>query len=243
MAKTTSKKLEPIGNENSYTKEFFEELYKQIGLTAQSEKYILKRTIILSAQSYLTHYDNYLRELAAHKIKEELNRANKNLKKAGQSIAKVIASGNYGDELAENLSEVISKKHPMLNSLIDHIKREEHFFTIYSPAKSLAMLAAMEDSIDLTLEKDTFRKTTPKSEALYHWVMIMSAKLEPIIDHKLEQSRYYNGEYISKREISDSELLQFIIKPLDPNVTISQIETAIKDTRQERHDAPWNDYF
>lgn len=77
--------------------------------------------------------------------------------------------------------------------------------------------------------------------------MILSAQLEPVIGHKLEQSHYYKqgkkGEYISKKEISDSELLLFIISPLDPNVTISQLETAIKETRKERHNAPWDNYF
>jgi len=73
--------------------------------------------------------------------------------------------------------------------------------------------------------------------------MILSAQLEPIIGHKLEQSHYYDGKYVSKKEMGDSELLLFIIHPLDPNITISKIETAIKDTRKERHEAPWYDYF
>lgn len=244
MAKA-AKDLQPFGNENSYTPEFFEELCEKIDLKDKNVKSTLGRTIILAAQAYMRHYGEYQRQLASHEIKKELQKASRNIDKAAQSLAKVIASGNYAEDIVNNLHDVISNKHPSLNSLLSHIKRggDEDFFTTYSPARSLALLAAMQDGIDLTLEKDPSRKTTPKSVALYQWIMILSAKLEPIIGHKLEQSRYHDGEYISKREIGDSELLLFIIHPLDPNVTISQIETEIKKTRKERHDAPWDDYF
>lgn len=104
-----------------------------------------------------------------------------------------------------------------------------------NPAKTNDLLSAMSDGIKYALKKYPMRKTITKSRALNHWVTILSVKLEPIIGHKLEQSRYYKGKYISKREIGDSALLKFIIEPIDSNVTISQIETAIKETRKERH--------
>ena len=84
------------------------------------------------------------------------------------------------------------------------------------------------------MDVTNFRKFK-KSRSLNYWIVSIAPTLEPIIGHKLEQSRYHKGQYISKREIGDSELLKFIIEPLDPNITISQIETAIKETHKERH--------
>lgn len=244
MKMASAKDLKEIGNESSYTPEFFEELYQKIDLKDAHSKNILKRTVMLAAQRYMRHYGDYRREVAAHEIKKELKKSLSHIDKAADSLAKVYASGNYGEEIVNNLHTVISRKYPSLNSMLGHIIRGDgQFVTITSPARSLDLLGAMADGIDLTLKKNKSLKTTPKSIALYHWIMILSAKLEPIIGHRLEQSRYHNGKYISKREMGDSELLKFIIEPLDPNVTITQIETAIKETRQERHDAPWDDYF
>ncbi len=247
MTTTISKDLKKLGNEDSYTKEFFEELYEKIELKDASAKANLKRSIILATQKYISYYNEYRRQLAAHEIKKELQKAIKNIEKVAESLIKVNNSGNYGEDMVNNLYNVISEKYPSLHSMLEMIKIEHEFATIYRPLKSVEILAAMADGIDRTLENYTPPKTTPKSVALYHWIMILSAELEPIIGHKLEQSHYYKegnkGEYISKKKISDSELLLFIIEPLDPNVTISQIETTIKETRKERHNAPWDDYF
>lgn len=244
---TTSKDLKKLGNENSYTKEFLEELYKKINLKDASTKSDLKQHIILATQKYINYYNEYRRQLAAHEVKKELQKANKNIYKVAESLIKINNSGNYGEEMADNLCNIISEKYPSLHHMLEMIKIDREFTTIYRPLKSVEILAAISEGIDRTLENYTPPKTTPKSVALYHWIMILSAELEPIIGHKLEQSHYYKegnkGEYISKKKISDSELLLFIIEPLDPNVTISQIETEIKKTRKERHDAPWNDYF
>lgn len=243
MTKAVSKDIEPFGNENSYKPEFFEALYKKIDLKDPSIKRVLKQYVILAAQAYMRHYNDYRRELPAHEIKKELKAAINNIDKAAKSIAKVYTSQHYSDAVINNLFDVINKKYPTLHNLLDEIIRPTDFGAITSPARSLVLVSAMSDGIAQTLDNFESESTPNKSEALYHWIMVLSAKLEPIIGHKLEQSRYHNGEYISKRKISDSELLQFIIKPLDPNVTISQIETAIKETREERHNSPWDNYF
>ena len=247
MNKTPSSDLKKIGNEDSYTKEFLEELYEKINLKDPTAKANLRQHIILATQKYISYYNEYQRQLAAHEIKKELQKAIKNIDKVAESIIKVNSSGNYGEEMADNLYNVISEKYPSLHPMLEGIKIEHEFSTVYRPLKSVEILAAISEGIDRTLENYIPPKTTPKSVALYHWIMILSAELEPIIGHKLEQSHYYKegnkGEYISKKKISDSELLLFIIEPLAPNVTISQIETEIKKTRKERHDAPWNDYF
>jgi hypothetical protein len=248
MAKAKLNDLKPLGNENSYTPEFFSELCEKINLTDRNKKADLGRHIILAAQKYMSYYGEYQRQLAAHKVEKELGKVVSYIDKAQDSLWVVIMSGNYGEDIVNNLYDVISKKHPPLHGLLREIKRGDgEFISMTSPARSLALLSSMGEAIDRTIKNIPSRKTTPKSIALYHWIMILSAKLEPIIGHKLEQSHYYKegkaGEYISKKEISDSELLLSIIAPLDPNVTISQMETAIKDTRKERHDAPWDDYF
>jgi hypothetical protein len=248
MKKTATKDIKKLGNENSYTKEFFEELYEKIDLKDASAKADLERFIILAAQAYMRYYGEYLRQLAAHEIKKELKKVVNHIDKAAESFIKVYASGNYGTDIVNNLYDVISEKYPSLHGMLKEIKRGNgKSISITSPARSLPLLEAMAEGINRTLKNYKSQKTTPKSTALYHWIMILSAQLEPIIGHKLEQSRYHKtengGEYISKKEISDSELLLFIIEPLDPNVTISQIETAIKETRKGRHDAPWDNYF
>lgn len=243
MAKAAANSIKDIGNENSYTSEFFEEFFQKIRLTAQSEKTVLKRTIMLATQAYVRNYSNHVRELPAHEIKDKLEKTLKHINKAADSLSEVYTSEYYSEAVINNLYDVIDKKYPTLHILLDQIIRSTHAGTITSPARSFVLLAAMADGIEQTLENFEHEKTPNKSDALYHWIMILSAKLEPIIGHKLEQSRYHKGEFISKREISDSELLLFIIEPLDPNVTQSQIETAIKDTHKERRDAPWDNYF
>lgn len=248
MKTTASKDLKKIGNENSYTKDFFKGLCEKIDLKDASVKADLERSIILSTQAYIRYYREYLRQLAAHEVEKELKKTVNHIDKAAKSLVKVYASGNYGPDIVNNLYDVILKKYPSLHGTLKEIRRGDgQSFTITSPLKTLDFLASMGDAIESTVKNFPSRKTTPKSIALYHWVMILSAQLEPIIGHKLEQSHYYkdgkNGEYVSKKKLSDSELLLFIIKPLDPNITISQIETAIKETRKERHNAPWDSYF
>lgn len=245
MAKSND--LKPIGNENSYTSEFFDSLCEKVKLTDGNKKADFGRAIILAAQRYMRHYDEYLRQLAAYEVERELKRGANHIDKAAESLVKIYASGNYGETIVNNLYDVIVERYPSMRGTLNEIRKDRGYAVITSPLKTLDFLASMGDAIDRTIKKFPSKKTTPKSIALYHWIMILSATLEPIIGHKLEQSHYYKGEkkgeYVSKKGMSDSELLQFIIAPLDPNVTISQIETAIKETRKERHEAPWDNYF
>ena len=240
--------MKPLGNENSYTPEFFDELYKKINLDDRTLKSDLARHIILASQKYISFYNEYQTQIATYEAEKELKKIVNHIDKASESLLKVISTGNYGEDIVNNLHDVISKKYPPLHGMLNEIIRGNNsFIKITSPLSSLPLLSSMAEAIEQTIKKSPTRKTAPKSFALYHWVMILSAQLEPIMGHKLEQSHYYKegykGEYISKKDISDSELLYFIINPLDPNVTISQIETAIKDTRKERHNAPWDNYF
>lgn len=227
------------GNENSYTPEFFESLYKKISLTDKHLQKRLEKAIILAAQSYMRNFDSNHRQLAPYAIKKELEKTINHLDKGADALINVIASGNYGPEIANNLYAVISDKYPILSSALPHLKTE--FKT--SPAQSLIILQAIKDGLESTLENAESPDKTSRSTALKQWIMILSAQLEPTIDRKLEQTHYYDGEYISKKETSDSELLLFIIRQLDRNVTMSQMETAIKYTRKERYEAPWDDYF
>lgn len=212
MAKEKSNNLKPIGNEKSYTPEFFEILYDKIALTDSKKKSDFKCTIILATQAYMRNYDEYLRQLASHEIEKELKKVVNHIDKAADSLIKVYASGNYGEDIVNNLYDVIVKKYPSMHGTLNQIKRGDgQSINITSPLKSIDFLASMGDAVDITIKNFPSHKTTPKSIALYHWIMILSAKLEPIIGHKLEQSHYYKqgkkGEYISKKEISDSELL------------------------------------
>ncbi len=244
MQKEEKYNTETIGNENSYTEEFFEDLYKKLDVKDLQLKKALNRYIILAAQKYIRLLYEHHRDLSPSEVKKELQNAVKNINKAAESITKIyMSSGNHGSAMVDNLYVTIFRKYPSLHGLLDEIFKLTPVGERNSPARSMVLLQSMAEALNLTLENYTPEKRTPKSIALYDWAMIISAKLELALGRKLENGRYHEGEYISKRKISDSELLLSIIKPLDPNITISQIETAIKETRQERHKAPWDDYF
>ncbi|MBL1147366.1 MAG: hypothetical protein HND56_02900 [Pseudomonadota bacterium] len=248
MKQTRSQNNKPLGNENSYTEEFYDELFNMVNLDNQFTQNSLKRAIILAAQAYMSHYNEHLRQYPSHETKKELQKALRHIEKATTSLNKVFLTGNQGEDVVNALHEAISKNYPSLNGILKDTRRDNgQLFTVTSPMQSLKLLGAVADGIELTLNNYETKKTPNRSEALYIWMMIVAAQLEPIIGHRFEQSRYYKtdkgGEYISKKTIGDSELLLFIIQRLDPNVTISQIETAIKETRKERHEAPWDDYF
>ena len=57
MKKAKSNDLKPIGNENSYTQEFFDSLCEKINLTDKDKKADLGRSIILATQKYFRLYD------------------------------------------------------------------------------------------------------------------------------------------------------------------------------------------
>ena len=232
-----------IGNEDSYTQAFFEELYEKLGVSDRYAQVELKRYVLLAAQAYIRHYSEHQRQLPPHEIKKELEKTLNHIDKGAKSLIKIYASGSYGAEIVSHIHDVISENYPSLKSLLTEMKRGNDFMSITSPIKSLDLLAATADGIERTLKNYNPKKVTARSIALYHWLMIISSLLEKIMGCKLEQSHYYEGEYISKKEMGDSEFLLFIIKPLDSKVTISQVETALKETRKERHEAPWDDYF
>lgn len=229
----------------AYTQEFYEELFNKIEINNRTHQKSFKDTIEDAADAYLTYSEHHAREIPINKVKTKLQQSLKHLNKASEGLENLFSSSTHSISLMNNLFDVIYKKHPPLHGLLDEIIPPNALYVeMTSPMRSLALLQAMAEGIEQTLDylddEDVHEEKFNKSEALYRWVMILSAMLEPTIGRKLEQSRYHEGEYISKRELNDSELLLFIIKPLDPNVTISQIETAIKQTRQERHAFLWN---
>lgn len=222
--------------ENSYTSDFFDELFNNLNLKEASKQTELQQQIISAGKAYLRWTTYSKEQLPAYKIQKELEKTLSHIQKAQSSINKVHASGNYNHELANSFYNIIDTCYPSLHSIKNEIRDPEGIFIMKNnPEKTDDLLSAMSNGIKYALKKYPVRKTMTKSRALNYWVMILSKKLEPIIGHKFQQSRYYKGEYISKRKIGDSELLKFIIEQLDSNVTISQIETAIKETHKERH--------
>lgn len=220
----------------TYTDEFFEELFNKLNLKDTSEQSKLKKQIILAGEQYIRWQAYHETELPAHKIQKELEKAVSYIQKARESLNKVHVSGNYKYELTDAFYHVMDSKYPLLESVKYKIK-DPHPMAImlYAPHKTDDLLAAVSDGIEYSLEKYPIKKHMKKSRTLNEWLIEISAQLEPLIGRKLEQSRYHDGEYIAKRETSDAELLLFMITPLAPNITISQLETAIKETRQRRH--------
>ncbi len=234
MAKAN--RFRSLGSKKSYAQAFFEELFKKLNLKKASEKAELQQKIILAGEAYLRWTTYSKEQLPAHAIQKELEKTLSHIQKAQIAINKVHASGNYNHELADSFYNIINSDYPSLHSIKNEIRDPDGIWIMNNnPAKTNDLLSAMSDGIKFALKKYPMRKTMTKSRALNHWAMILSARLEPAIGRKLEQSRYHKGEYISKRDIGDSELLKFIIEPIDPSVTLSQIETAIKETHKERH--------
>ena len=225
-----------MGNKNSYTQEFFEELFEKLNLKEASKQSDLRKVIISAGDNYLRWSTYPKTQLPAYAIQKELEKAISYIEKAQASIDKVHLSGNYDRAIAESFYNVIRFDYPSLHSIKNEIKDPNCIFGVTeNPRKINELLSVMTDGIKYALKYYPLRKTMNKSRPLNFWILLLSPKLEPIIGHKLEQSRYYKGEYFSKREIGDSALLLSIIKPIDPTVTISQIETAIKETHKERH--------
>lgn len=235
MAKAVANSIKNIGHENSYTPEFFAELFSILGVDDHDLKLDIEKQISVLARSYIRGY-NFYSSLPPHKIKEELEKALHHLEKAESSLEQVFQSKNFSNELVNGFYEQIKIYHTSLKGFLPEIRDENHFGfnKIDAPTKTMQLLSTISDSIKRALKYGRF-KSFKKSNALNHWVISMEHLLEKIIGHKFQQSRYHKGEYISKREVGDSELLKFIIEPIDPNVTISQIETAIKETYKERH--------
>lgn len=224
-----------MNTESPYTPEFFDELFSILDIEDHTLKTELEKQVHISAGSYTRPYNFYDRSLPAHKIKAELKKALGHMKKAESSLDKVFKSENFGNELVNSFYERIKIYYPSLRGFLPELRYEQDFGfnKIDAPTNTMQLLSVISDSIENALKYGGFRSYT-KSNALNHWVVSIAPRLERALGHKLEQSRYHNGEYISKRKIADSELLQIIIKPLDPEVTISQIETAIKETHKRR---------
>jgi len=106
MTKTPSNTLKKIGNEDSYTPEFFKELYEKTKLKSQSNKFVLKRTVMLATQAYVRNYSNHVRKLPSHGIKKELKKSLNNIDKAAASLAKVYTSGHYSEAVINNLFDL-----------------------------------------------------------------------------------------------------------------------------------------
>lgn len=234
MGKAAKSSIKNIANENSYTPEFFTELFSVLGVEDNNLKLELKNKISISARSYLRGY-NFYNSLSPHEIKKELERALQHIEKAESSLKTVFQSENFSNELVNSFYDQIKIYYPSLKGILPEIRDERHFGLnkIEAPTNTMQLLCVISDSIKRALKYGSFR-SYKKSNTLNHWIVSIASILEPILGHKLEQSRYHKGEYISKREVGDSELLKFIIEPIDPNVTISQIETAIKETHKER---------
>lgn len=164
MAKEKSNNLKPIGNEKSYTPEFFDILYDKISLTDSNKKIVLRRTIILATQAYVRNYAEYLGQLASHEIEKELKKVVNHINKAEDSLIKIYESGNYGEDIVDNLYEVISKKYPSLHGVLKEIKRGDgHTVSIKSPVSSLPLLSAMGKGIERTIQNFPSHKQHPKA--------------------------------------------------------------------------------
>lgn len=241
MQKKLDKKLRRASCEEYYSDEFFAELFTILNVEDNDLKSELKAEILDSARCYMYPYITQELSLPPNAIKSELKKAQTHIKKAEQSLAKVFESGNFDDELVNIFYDRIEGFYPSLLSILGEIRYMPLKFGINredAPKNIIKLLSLFDESIELALERDSFRKLK-KLDSLMRWLTSIAPILEKIIGRKLQQSRYYKtdkgGEYISKNEIADSELLKFIITPLNPDISISQIETAIKETHKERH--------
>ena len=240
MQKKLDKKLRRASCEKYYSDEFFTELFTMLNVEDNGLKLELKSEILNSARSYMYPYITLELSLPPNAINNELKKAQTHIKKAEQSLAKVFESGNFDDELVNIFYDRIEGYYPSLLSLLGEIRSMPLKFGMNredAPENIIKLLSLFDESIESALERNSFRKLK-KLDSLTRWLILIAPMLEKVIGRKIQQSRYYKtdkgGEYISKNEITDSELLKFIITPLNPDISISQIETAIKETHKER---------
>lgn len=240
MHKKLDKKLRRTSCEEYYSDEFFTELFTILNVEDNHLKLKLKAEVLNSASRYMYPYITQELSLPPNLIKSELKKAQNHIKKAEQSLSKVFKSGNFDDELVNIFYDRIEGYYPSLLSLLGEIRYMPLKFGMNredAPKNIIKLLSLFDESIESALERKEFRKLK-RIDSLTRWLISIAPMLEKTIGRKLQQSRYYKtdkgGEYISKNEIADSELLRFIISPLNPDISISQIETAIKETHKER---------
>jgi len=85
-----------------YSHDFYEQLYQRIEIITQSDKHILKQAIKLAADAYITHYDNYKRELPAYDIKDKFEKSLRHIEKAIEPLTQVSANRYYSEALTNN---------------------------------------------------------------------------------------------------------------------------------------------
>ncbi len=240
MHKKLNKKSRRASCEEYYSDEFFAELFTVLNVEDNNLKSELKAEILNSARSYMYPYITQELSLPPNAIKSELKKAQTHIKKAEQSLVKVFESGNFDDELVSIFYDRIEGYYPSLLSLLGEIRSMPLKFGMNREDASkniIKLLSLFDESIESALERNSFRKLK-KLDTLTRWLISIAPTLEKIMGRKLQQSRYYKtdkgGEYISKNEIADSEILKLIIARLNPDISISQIETAIKETHKKR---------
>jgi hypothetical protein len=97
------------------------------------------------------------------KSRKSLRKVVNHIDKAADSLIKVYASGNYGENIANNLYDVIVQKYPSMHGTLNEIRRGDgQSVTITSPLKSLDFLASMGDAVDITIKNFPLSKTTPQ---------------------------------------------------------------------------------
>ena len=236
MGKGMIKQLE---DKSAYSNQFFSNLFDLIDLKEEGIRETLRRRVLDAEQTYLRHYNHFEGKISPHQIRKELDKTVKHIEKAKSSLEKLIVSESYDRELANGICWTIDSDYSDLKDYRKALQSDEDNFNWkVNPEKILDLLSIVNEGIENSLKYNPLRKVTRKNKALERWLVALSGKLEPVMGRRLEQAHYYKtdngGAYISNKVMNDSELLLFMIKPCDPSVTISQIETAIKNTHKER---------
>lgn len=220
-----------------YDDNFFKELYKKIDLKDENKQKKLKLSIIKAANTYANFDKSHNKQLSPTQAKNELKKLIAYLSKSEKSLSIISASFPHGGIITRALHTKIEQDYPSLSFIADEIVKKEGRFTTIRPQISIDFLQSLHDALGKTL-KDFSKPKHPskKSDAINWWLLSFFVSLEDALGQKLQQSHHYkNVGYISKRAaLQHSELLLFILKPINPKATISQIETAIKETREER---------
>jgi hypothetical protein len=242
MSKKTSRSRNPS---SEYDSVFFEKLFEKLSLKDKKKQQLLERSILNAASNYFSFYEDYLNHVPDHKAREEIKYISKEMKNIKKRLPKIFKDRLRLSQVGRAFLKECKQKHPELKGLVTDIEvKENEFFTVHRTLVFLTVFDCLHAAFDQTgksYKKKLFKPT--KSEAIEHWLTSFSSVLESILERPLQQRRYEpkRGFIDKKDKIYDSDILLFILKPICPNATLTQIERAIKETKDERLNPPWED--
>lgn len=240
MKSATNRKID--AHRSVYTKAFFQDLFSKLSTNDKAKLNRIKEGILLAEKQYLRDIQSYEKQIPAHIAKKKIKKIRLQLDSTHKELSKLFNS-NWSYPTTIALLAEIEGKHPELKGFAQDLYPDDEMFRSICSNKILTTLAALSQALKIATAKAK-PLSKNKSLILENWLTSFSSVLEDAFDRPLKNRKYDGGRYSNnKGELYDSDLLLYIIKPIAPKTTLSQIETALKSSRGERLNPPWLDYL